>query len=66
MTQFQKFLLMVEAIGDNATQEQAERLECWVVNNLARDEWASAAINAVSVGDFYTNMRMRMAECGEY
>lgn len=66
MTQFQKFLLMVEAIGDYATQEQAERLECWVVDNLTRDEWASAAINAISVGDFYTNMRMRMAECGEY
>jgi hypothetical protein len=66
MNQFQKFLMMVEALGDNASQEQAERLESWVIDNLPRTQWADAAINAISIGDFYTNMRERMAECGVY
>ena len=66
MTQFKKFMLMVEAIGENATQEQADRLESWIIDNLPRTQWADAAINAISIGDIYTNMRERMAECGVY
>ena len=66
MTQLQKFLLMVDAIGDNATQEQVERLLSWTVHNLPRSQWGIAASCAVSVGDFYTDMRERMAECGVY
>jgi len=66
MTQFQKFLLMVEAIGDNATQEQADRLLSWVVHNLPRSQWGDAAVNAIGIGGIYTDLRERMAECGVY
>jgi hypothetical protein len=66
MKQIQKFMLMVEALGDNPTQEQAERLESWMIDNIPRAQWADAAINAIHIGDIYTNMRERMAECGVY
>lgn len=66
MNQFEKFMLMVEALGDNPTQEQAGRLESWVINNLPRTQWADAEINAIHIGDIYTNMRERMTECGVY
>jgi hypothetical protein len=66
MKQMQKFMLMVEALGDSPTQEQAERLESWVIDNIPRSQWADAAINAIHIGDIYTNMRERMAECGVY
>jgi hypothetical protein len=66
MTQLQKFLLMLDAIGDNATQEQVDRLLSWTVHNLPKDQWGIAAGCAVSVGEFYTDIRERMAECGVY
>jgi hypothetical protein len=66
MKPLDKFLMMVEALGDSPTQEQAERLESWAIHNLPRNQWADAAINAIHIGDFYTNMRERMSECGVY
>ena len=66
MTRLQKFLLMVDAIGDNATQDQVERLLSWTIQNLPKDQWGIAANCAVSVGEFYTAVRERMAECGVY
>ena len=66
MNQIQKFMLMVEALGDNPTQEQAERVESWMIDNIPRTQWVDAAINAIHIGDIYTNMRERMAECGVY
>lgn len=66
MNRFEKFLLMVEALGDKATDEQGDRLLSWVIQNLPRSQWGDAAVNAIGVGDFYTDMRERMGECGVY
>jgi hypothetical protein len=66
MKQFEKFMMMVEALGDKPTQEQVDRLESWMIDNLPRTQWADAAINAIHIGDIYTNMRERMSECGVY
>ena len=66
MKQLEKFMMMVDALGDNPTQEQAERLESWMIHNIPRTQWADTAINAIHIGDIYTNMRERMSECGVY
>jgi hypothetical protein len=66
MKQLDKFMMMVEALGVIPTQEQSDRLESWMIHNIPRTQWADAAINAIHIGDIYTNMRERMSECGVY
>lgn len=64
MDKYNEFLARVDALGDNPTQAQADQLESWMIDNNPRTRWADAAVDAMHVGDLYTNMRMRMAACG--
>lgn len=65
--EFEEFLARVDALGEKPSEEQVEALVSWVVDNLDQDEWdaaANAALMSGMEGDFYTEMRMRMGECG--
>lgn len=64
MDKHNEFLAMVDALGDDATARQGQRLVGWIVRNLPRDQWGGAAACAISVPGVYTAIRERMAECG--
>lgn len=66
MKKFNEFKTMVDALGDDATERQGQRLIEWVVENLPRDRWGDAACYAIEIPNFYYYMRERMAECGVY
>ena len=54
-----------EALGLEPTPEQEEALEQWVLDNVDKDFWYEAALISLHhTKDLYTNLRMRMAECG--
>lgn len=61
-----QFCAMVDALGANATEKQAENLVSWIVENIGMDYWNWAAEYAILVPGVYTDIRMRMAECGQY
>ncbi len=60
---FKEFQLMVEALGEDATELQVERLVSWVISNLPRNMWKTAALNAMGVGDAYYLISERCGEC---
>lgn len=64
MAQMQKLMLMAAAVGDDATDAQVHRLVEWVVDNLPRNQWKTAALNLMSCGDAYYLISERCGECG--
>lgn len=64
MNQLQKLMLMAEAVGDDATEAQVQRLVEWVVDNLPRHQWKTAALNLMSCGDACYLISERCGECG--
>ncbi len=62
-TQMEKLQLMVDALGDDATESQVQRLIEWVVHNLPKSLWKTAAINMIDVGDAYYLISERCGEC---
>jgi len=64
MDQLQKLMLMAEAVGNDATESQAQRLVEWVVDNLPRHQWKTAALNLIGCGDAYYLISERCGECG--
>lgn len=63
MSKFNEFLAMVDALGDDATERQKQRLVEWIVHNLPRHEWEHAA-SVCCLPGVYTIIRQRMAEWG--
>lgn len=61
-----EFQARVEALGEDASEEQGKRLAQWVVENYGRDFWYWAAQQAVLVPGCYTELTMRCGECGIY
>ena len=64
MNQLQKLMLMAEAVGNDATEPQVQRLVEWVVDNLPRHQWKTAALNLMDCGDSYYLISERCVECG--
>ena len=64
MNQLQKLMLMAEAVGNDATESQVQRLVEWVVDNLPRHQWKTAALNLMDCGDAYYLISERCGECG--
>lgn len=64
MNKLQQLMLMAEAIGNGATESQVQRLVEWVVDNLPRHQWKTAALNLMDCGDAYYLISERCGECG--
>jgi len=52
----------IDAIGENASDEQADALVSWIVEHVPRDYWESAALSAIDVPGVYTEISMRLGE----
>lgn len=63
MKQLQKLMLMAAAVGDDATESQVHHLIEWVIDNLPRDQWKTAALNLMNCGDAYYLISERCGEC---
>lgn len=64
MNQLQKLQIMIDAIGEDATESQVQRLVEWVVANLPKHQWKSAANYLADCGDAYYLISERCGECG--
>jgi len=55
----------IEALGDEPTERQCQRLAEWVVMNFDRDNWGAASFLCLDHGlsDVYAIMSERRAEC---
>lgn len=61
-----EFLARVDALGTDPNEEQVQQLVSFVIQNLPKDNWRWAAEIAINLGDFYTEITMRLGEMGEY
>ena len=63
-----RFEDMCWALGDSLSRDQQDRLISFAVQNIAQSDWNAAAEIALfaGCGAVYGELRMRMAECGEY
>ena len=64
MNEIQKMILMAEVIGKDATEAQVQRLVEWVIDNIPRTQWKTAALNLIDCGDAYYLISGRCGECG--
>lgn len=64
MNQLQKLQIMRDAIGEDATEPQVQRLVEWVIDNLPRQQWKAAANYLLDCGDAYYLISERCGECG--
>lgn len=64
MNQLQKLQIMRDAIGEDATDAQVQRLVEWVIHNLPRQQWKAAANYLLDCGDAYYLISERCGECG--
>lgn len=55
----------VDAIGDEPTELQKQKLQSWIIDNVPIGAWDFAA-ELTGVSDLYTDFRMRQAEMGMY
>lgn len=56
----------VEALGDNASEEQKEALVNWIIDNVPMYEWMSAAEECINIPGMYTEFSMRSSENNFY
>lgn len=52
----------VEALGDNASEEQKEALVNWIIQNVPQAYWMSAAEECINIPGMYTEFSMRSSE----
>lgn len=64
MIKLQQLMLIAETVGSDATESQVQRLVDWVVDNLPRQQWKTAALNLMGCGDAYYLISERCGECG--
>lgn len=61
-----KLRALINAAGDNATEEQSDEIVSFITANYPKQDWAWASMQAINVGDVYTDISERMGECGMY
>lgn len=61
-----KLSALIEAAGVNATNEQSDEIVSFITNHYPKDEWEWAAQLAIDIGEVYSDITMRLGECGMY
>lgn len=53
-------------VGPDADSDQVARLTDWIVEHVPKADWSAAAdvALALDLGDVYTDLSMRLGECG--
>ncbi len=61
---FDQFEVIAQTVGNQPTQDQADRLSAIIVEQLPKAHWEAAAL--ICGGDVYTDISMRLGESGIY
>ena len=54
----------IDSLGDDATVKQGRDLVEWIIREIPRDYWDWAATEAIGIPGVYTDISMRLGECG--
>ncbi|MFT5852280.1 MAG: hypothetical protein ACI87J_002256 [Colwellia sp.] len=61
-----KLQTLINAAGANATEEQSDEVVNFITANYQKEDWAWASMQAINVGNVYTDISERLGECGIY
>ena len=56
----------IEALGEDATESQANALVSWIINEVPMNYWNWAGEQAIGIKGVYTEIRMRLSEMRGY